>query len=137
MNYETALMNIDAPALAAIGKNSHGATADLAMFQSYLIDNDISHLDQLAAHGNTRDFRDLARMHIANIRGDEMSAPELEKYLADLNTKKSPFYYISRLTLAQKYLAAGDRKNADKWLDKIINDPNAPAIISANAQTLK
>lgn len=137
VNYETALINADAAALAAIGENTHGATADLALFQSYLMDNDVAHLEHLARHGHTRDFRDLARLHIASIRGDEMSGAELEKYLGELDTKKSPFYYVGRLTVAQKYLAAGDRKNADKWLDKIIHDPDAPASISAAAQLLK
>ena len=39
--------------------------------------------------------------------------------------------------VAQKYLANGDRENADKILDMIINDKDAPASISATAQTLK
>lgn len=136
-NYETAVMNMDANALAAIAGDSSGATADLAMFQSYLIDNDIKKLEQLAAHGATRDFRDLAKMHIVANRGDEMSATDVEKYLSDLDTKKSPFYYTSRLTIAQKYLATGDKAAADKWLNVIINDKDAPAVVSATAQSLR
>ncbi len=136
-NYETAVENTDARALAALADNASGATADLALFQSYLLDNDITKLEKLAADGNTRDFRDLARIHIVNIQGDAMSAAEMEKYLSDMNTKKSPFYYTSRMIVAQKYLAAGDRANANKWLDVIINDADAPAVISANAQALK
>ena len=61
----------------------------------------------------------------------------MEKYLSDLNTKKSPFYYTSRLTIAQKYLSADDKAAADKWLDVIINDKSAPSVVSANAQTLR
>lgn len=136
-NYETAVENTDARALAALADNASGATADLALFQSYLLDNDITKLEKLATDGNTRDFRDLARIHIVNIQGDAMSAAEMEKYLSDMNTKKSPFYYTSRMIVAQKYLAAGDRANANKWLDVIINDADAPAVISANAQALK
>lgn len=136
-NYETAVENTDARALAALADNASGATADLALFQSYLLDNDITKLEKLAANGDTRDFRDLARIHIVNIQGDAMSAAEVEKYLSDMNTKKSPFYYTSRMIVAQKYLAAGDRANANKWLDEIINDADAPAVISANAQALK
>mgnify|MGYP006956238218 CR=1 FL=1 len=136
-NYETAVENTDARALAALAENASGATADLALFQSYLLDNDVKKLEKLAANGNTRDFRDLARVHIVNIQGDAMSAAEVEKYLSDMDTKKSPFYYTSRMIVAQKYLAAGDRANANKWLDVIINDADAPAVISANAQALK
>mgnify|MGYP001777016962 FL=1 len=66
-----------------------------------------------------------------------MTAAEVEKYLAPLDTKKSPYYYTSRLTVAQKYLATGDRDSANKWLDIIINDPDVPAVISANAQALR
>lgn len=136
-NYETAIENVDANALAAIGENASGATADLALFQAYLLDNDFAKLEKLARDGNTRDFRDLAKLHVVNVKGDEMSAADVEKYLSGLNTKKSPFYYTGRLTVAQKYLAAGDKENANKWLDVIINDKDAPAVISANAQALK
>ena len=137
VNYETALENADARALASIGENGRGANADLALFQSYMLDHDITKLEKLAEHGHTRDFRDLARMHIVGVRGDEMTGADVEKYLSGLNTKSSPFYYTSMLTIAQKYLASGDVENANKWLDKIINDADCPAEISGIAQTLK
>ncbi len=136
-NYETAIENVDAQALASLSENSSGAMSDLSLFQSYMLDNDITKLERLAHSGNTRDFRDLAKMHIIGLQGDEMSAPQVEEYLSDLNTKKSPFYYTSRLLVAQKYLSIGDKENANKWLDIIINDKDAPDIISANAQALK
>lgn len=136
-NYETAVLNTDANALAGIAKNASGANADLALFQAYVLDNDIAKLENLAKNGATRDFRDLAKMHIVALRGDDMTAADVEKYLSDLNTKKSPFYYTSRLVIAQKYLASGDRNSANKWLDVIINDADAPAVVSANAQTLR
>ena len=136
-NYETAVLNMDANALAGIAKNASGANADLALFQAYVLDNDIAKLENLAKNGATRDFRDLAKMHIVALRGDDMTAADVEKYLSDLNTKKSPFYYTSRLVIAQKYLASDDRNSANKWLDVIINDADAPAVVSANAQTLR
>lgn len=136
-NYESAVLNMDANALAGIAKNASGANADLALFQAYVLDNDIAKLENLAKNGATRDFRDLAKMHIVALRGDDMTAADVEKYLSDLNTKKSPFYYTSRLVIAQKYLASGDRNSANKWLDVIINDADAPAVVSANAQTLR
>ena len=136
-NYETAVLNMDANALAGIAKNASGANADLALFQAYVLDNDIAKLENLAKNGATRDFRDLAKMHIVALRGDDMTAADVEKYLSDLNTQKSPFYYTSRLVIAQKYLASGDRNSANKWLDVIINDADAPAVVSANAQTLR
>lgn len=136
-NYEMAVENADAAALAAIGANGGGATADLALFQAYMLDKDAAKIEQLADKGNTRDFRDLARLHVIGIRGDKMSAREVEKYLAPLNTKSSPYYYMGALTVAQKYLAEGDKTAANKWLDKIINDKNAPATISANAAALR
>lgn len=135
--YETAIENVDANALAALADNASGATADLALFQSYLLDNDVTKLEQLAKSGNTRDFRDLAKLHIVGLQGDDMSASDIEKYLSDLDTDASPFCYTARLTIAQKYLSVGDKANADKWLDKIINDKNAPAVISGNAQMLR
>ena len=62
--YEMAIENMDANALAALADDTSGATADLALFQSYLLDKDVAKLEKLASDGNTRDFRDLARLHI-------------------------------------------------------------------------
>lgn len=136
-NYELAVQKLDSNMLNSVAENAGGATSDLALFQAYLLDNDIEKLERLANEGHSRDFRDLARLHIIGLRGDDMSAEEIEKYLSPLNTKKSPYYYTSRLTVAEKYLAEGDRKSANKWLDIIINDAEAPGIISATAQALR
>jgi hypothetical protein len=135
--YEAAISNIDANALANLAKDTSGATADLALFQAYLIDKDIAKLQDLADNGHTRDFKDLARLHIATINGDKMGVDEFVKYLSQMDTKKSPFFYTSRLMVAQKYLANGDKEHADKILDAIIKDSDAPSSISATAQTLK
>ena len=139
VNYETASVKTDVKALASIGENGRGANADLALFQSYTMDEnkDIKKLEQLAEHGHTRDFRDLARLHVVGVKGDKMTAAEVEKYLSDLNTKSSPFYYTAMLTIAQKYLASGDVETANKWLDKIIADTDCPAEIYGVAQTLR
>ena len=94
-------------------------------------------LEKLAQDGNTRDFRDLARLHVIAARGDEMSARDVEKYLSDVVTKSSPFYYTAILTIAQKYLSQGERDAANKWLDKLLNDPDCPAEISGTVQTLR
>lgn len=135
--YETAVENKDAGALANLAKNSKGATADLAMFQSYLLDNDVKKLEYLVDNANTHDFKDLARLHLASVNGDKMSAAEFEKYLSDLNTKKSPFYYSARLMVAEKYLATGDKAAASKILDEIIKDSDAPDSIVVHAQMLR
>ena len=139
VNYETAVEKTDINALATMGEKGNGANADLALFQSYAMsqDKDITKLEKLAKHGNTRDFRDLARLHVVGARGDSMTAGEVEKYLSDLNTKSSPFYYTAMLTIAQKYLAEGNTDTANKWLDKIISDADCPGEISGIAQTLK
>ena len=138
-SYETAVEKADVKALAELGEKSSGANADLALFQAYNLDKDkdITKLEYLAEHGNTRDFRDLARLHVVGKKGDEMSAADVEKYLSSLTTKSSPFYYTAMLTIAEKYLASGDTQNANKWLEKIISDPDCPAEISGVAQTLK
>ena len=137
MVYENAIANVDAPALANLAHDSRGATSDLALFQSYLIDKDIKKLEDLAQNGHTRDFKDLAKLHLATINGDKVETTEFVKYLSDMDTKKSPFYYTSRLMVAQKYLSVGETESAHKILDKIINDKNAPDTISATAQTLR
>lgn len=135
--YEMAIENMDANALAALADDTSGATADLALFQSYLLDKDVAKLVKLASDGNTRDFRDLARLHIVGIRGDDMSADEMKKFLGNMDDKSSPFYYTTRITLAQKYLASGNKDAADEILDALIGDKNTPSAIAATAATLR
>ncbi len=135
--YETAINSVDANALAALAKDTSGAMGDLALFQAYMLDKDTEKIEMLASDGDTTDFRDLAKLHVIGIRGNDMTAAQVEKYLSDLNTKKSPFYYTAALTVAQKYLAEGDVVHANKWLDKIINDADAPSVISGTAQSLR
>jgi len=135
--YEGAISNMDSRALYGLAKDSSGATSDLALFQSYLLDQDIKKLEELAKNGHTRDFKDLAKIHLASLNGDKMTTQEFVEFLSDLNTKKSPFFYTARLMVAQKYLSDGNRESADKILDEIINDTDAPGDISAMAATLK
>ena len=135
--HEAALATMDANALANLGKNSKGATADLALFQSYLINKDIKNLEDLEKYAHTTDFRDLAKLHLASIRGDKMSATELEKYLSSMDTKRSPFFYTARLMVAEKYLSENNKDKAIPILDTIINDNDAPNSISATAQMLR
>ncbi|MDR1360894.1 MAG: hypothetical protein LBJ18_01120 [Rickettsiales bacterium] len=137
MAYEQAIENMDAPALAALAKNTRGATGDLAAFQSAMLSKDDAVLAELANNGATRDFRDLARIHLAGRSGDKMTATEFYEFMKPVLTSRSPFYYTGMLLVAQKYAAANDAANANIWLDKIINDKNAPASISATAETLK
>ena len=136
-NYEMAVQKLDANLLASVAANTNGATADLALFQAYMFDNDIEKLEQLANDGESRDFRDLARLHIVGLRGDDMTADEVADYLEPLNTKKSPYFYNAQLLAAQKYLADGNRTKANEYLDEIINDADAPAVVSATAQALR
>lgn len=135
--YEMAIENADANALAALSDNTSGATADLALFQSYLLDRDTNKLEKLANDGNTRDFRDLARLHIIGIRGDNMTGTEMKNYLSEMDSKSSPFYYTARITLAQKYLSENNQDAANKILDEIIADKNTPSSIAAMAATLR
>ncbi len=135
--HEMALSNMDASALANLSKNSSGATSDLALFQSYLIDKDVKKLEDLEKNAHTRDFKDLAKLHLAAIRGDTMTAVELEQYLSDMNTKKSPFFYTARLMVAEKYLSENNRDKAMPVIDMIVNDEDAPSSVVATAQMLK
>ncbi len=135
--FEVATESMDANALAALAENNYGAMADLALLQAYIIDQDMDKLEKLAENANTRDFGDLAKIHVVAARGDKMTAAEVEKYLSDTNTKSSPYYYTARLMVAQKYMTEGDRTTANKILDKIIGDKDAPADIITTAESLR
>lgn len=128
-------------AFARAAAKSSGGMADLALWESAMMDlrsgKGTAKLEQLAADAATRDFRDLALIRLAAIRESAMTGIQLEKFLSPVLTDRSPFYYTGMLLVAQKYLAAGDTASADKWLNKIIEDKDAPASISAMAQMLK
>ena len=133
--YETAIKQNNIQALRELAKTADNGTGDLAAFKTYIKTQDVKILENLADNGATRDFRDLARMHLAGINGDKMSADDFADFMDPLDTKKSPYYYNAALLVAQKYLSVGDKKNADKYLKKI--DSDAPNTISATAQSLK
>jgi hypothetical protein len=134
-HYEEAIANMDAEALAKAASDHGGAISDLAMFQSAVIGRDATKMQMLADRGQTRDFRDLARIHLAGAIGDSMTADEFRKFMKP--ALAGPFKYTANLLVAQKYIAAGDRANAAPYLDKIISDSAAPAIIVAQAEMLK
>ena len=130
----------DAEFARAAAKSS-GGMGDLALWESAMMDlragKGIIKLEKLAKDGSTRDFRDLALIRLSAIRGDSMSSEEFEKFLSPVLTEKSPFYYTGMLLIAQKYISVGDKDIADKWLNKLINDKHAPAIIMAMAESLR
>ena len=135
---------VAAEALRRAANAANGGTADLALFQSAMMSLSAHNtadadkkLSDLARDGNSRDFRDLATLRLAMLRADSMKAADLEKFLAPLQTEKSPFYYTGMLILGQKYLSDGDRAHANTWFDKIINDKNAPNSIKTTAESLK
>lgn len=149
--FESAMMMLDngnpsaaSAALLRVAQSSSGGIADLALFNAAKIDLQTGNrmgaaqkLEQLAKDGNTRDFRDLAVVNLAVLNADSMTPGDFEKFLAPLLTNRSPFYFTGLLFVAQKYLASGDQTTANAWLDKIINDSDAPKIIAASAQALK
>ncbi|MDR1361187.1 MAG: tetratricopeptide repeat protein [Rickettsiales bacterium] len=149
--YESAMLMLDngnpaasSDALMRVAKKSSGGMSDLALLNSARIDLQtgsrdagIAKLERLANKGATRDFRDIALINLAVIKADSMKAPEFEKYLAPVQTKRSPFYYTGLLFVAQKYLSENDYISANAWLDKIITDKEAPAIISSQAESLR
>lgn len=146
--YETALSITGSPeamrrALEKVAENNKGGMADLATFQAAKLelqtgskDKGIALLEQLAKRGTSRDFRDLAIINLAGLRGDSMKGAEFEKFMAPLQSKRSPFYYSGMLLIAQKYLSEDNAPAANVWLDRIISDPNAPASIAGQAQIL-
>ncbi|MDR0804116.1 MAG: hypothetical protein LBO08_03480 [Rickettsiales bacterium] len=139
--FETALaMKTGASdAFLAAAKMSSGGMADLALWNAAITSENakVELLAQLARDGNTRDWRDLAVIYLAQLNGDKMTADDFSKFLAQTQTKHSPYYYTGMMLVAQKYLGDGDLVRGNQWLDKIINDADAPGAIVANAQMLK
>ena len=128
-------------AFARAAAKISGGMGDLALFKSAIMDLQVgkgtAKLEQLAKKGATRDFRDLALIQLAVINAETMDGAKFEKFLSPVLTIWSPFYYTGMLLVAQKYLAEGNTNAANKWLDKIINDKNAPASVAGMAESLR
>lgn len=128
-------------AFARAAAKISGGMGDLALFKSAIMDlqtgKGSEKLEQLAKSGATRDFRDLALIHVALIRADSMDGAQFEKFISPALTIRSPFYYTGMLLVAQKYLAEDNAAAGRKWLDKIINDKNAPASVAGMAESLR
>jgi hypothetical protein len=67
----------------------------------------------------------------------ERALTESNKQMSQTVANAKEVLKKARLMVAQKYLASGEKEKADKILDVIISDKNAPASISATAQTLR
>lgn len=137
LQYESAINNQDVAALQELFRKHKSATGDLAMFQSYQFSGDKNALYELLKNGKSRDFRDLARIYIVSLDGDEMSESDVREMLEPTFVKQSPFYYSGLLLMAQKYIASNDIINGNTFLDKILSDSSAPQSITAQAQLLK
>ena len=130
-------------ALSRLAKTTSGGMGDLALFRAYQLAwaaedraDAIAKLEKLANDGATRDFRDLALVQLAKIKGDNMTADEFQKMLAPLLTKRSPFYYTGLLFVAEKYMSEGKTAEAKPFIKKITADETAPASIAAVAEML-
>ena len=138
--YEKAIENKDLKTLSDM-IHDKSSISDIALFQSIIIENNkdkkTTDLENISKNGSSKDSRDLAKLHIAYIRGDSLNGKELEKFLYELHTKKSPYYYSAMLLIAQKYVSENNDAKKNFYLDKIINDKDAPSIISATAESLR
>ena len=147
-SYESA-MDKDMPAtlsreaLSRLAKSAGGGMGDLALWNAYRLAwkardkaDAAAKLEKLASDGATRDFRDLATLHLAQLKADELTADQFQKLLSPLLTKRAPFYFTGLLMAAEKYLAESKPNEARPLLKKIIGDADAPASISAAAEAL-
>lgn len=149
--YESAVAMLDSgnpraaeEALVRAARKSSGGMADLGLFSAAKVslrtgdrEGGVAKLERLAKDGASRDFRDLALLNLATMKAGDMTAKEFERYMAPLQTKRSPFYYTGLLLVAQKYLAENDTDSARVWLDRITSDKDAPAGIAAEAEMLR
>ncbi|MCL2748909.1 MAG: tetratricopeptide repeat protein [Alphaproteobacteria bacterium] len=128
-------------AFARAAAKISGGMGDLALFKSAVMDlqsgKGSAKMEQLAKKGATRDFRDLALIHVAVMNANSMDGAQFEKFMSPVLSIWSPFYYTGMLLVAQKYLAEDNVAAANKWLDKIISDKNAPASVAGMAESLR
>ncbi|MDR2268967.1 MAG: tetratricopeptide repeat protein [Rickettsiales bacterium] len=144
--YESAMdMNpaLAREALSRLAKTTSGGMGDMALFKAYQLAiaagdhaDALAKLEKLADDGATRDFRDLAVLQIVVLKSGEMNAAEIQRMLAPLLTKRSPFYFTGMLFVAEKYLSENKIDDARPFLKKITSDSDAPASISAAAEMM-
>jgi len=149
--YETAVMMMNTGNVMAAREQllrtadiARGGMRDIALWNTAMIDMQIGNTDEgigilerLRRRGATRDFRDLATLHIAMHRADDMTARQFESFLSPLQNRRSPFYYTALLVIAQKHIAAGDDQSAQRFISRITMDGNAPVSIRLEAEMLR
>ncbi|MCL2369552.1 MAG: tetratricopeptide repeat protein [Alphaproteobacteria bacterium] len=149
--YESAIiMMFDGNAVAAheqlmnTARTSRGGMRDIALFSASQMDIQMGNiesgtatLENLRRRASSRDFRDLATLHLAMMRADEMTPREFESFMSPLLSKRSPFYFTGLLLVAKKHLSADDYQSAIRFLNRIVGDANAPVSIRAEAEMLR
>ncbi|HHN72723.1 MAG TPA: tetratricopeptide repeat protein [Thermopetrobacter sp.] len=130
--------------LAAIAGGSHAGAAVLARFEQASLaaadgkTEEAARLFREIAADNRADrvLRDAARVRHAWLVADGTPAEELRRLLAGLDVQNSPWGAAAREVLALAALRAGDLKEAERLLSRLLLDPTTPAGVRQRARIM-
>jgi len=128
-------------ALDRIAADTHSGMGDMAMWKSYQLAyqagdraDAIAKLKLLVSKGKNRDIKEMAILQLAMLA--DMTGNDMQKLLSPLLSKRSPFYFSGMLLIAEKYLSENNSAAAVPYLQKIMEDKDAPATILGAATML-
>jgi hypothetical protein len=133
-----------AAAMAAIAKDAGAGYATLADLSAAALEADrddidgaLARYDALAKNDSAdKNFRDLATLLGAYYRVDREPPDSLSARLAPLTADGNPWRYSARELIALSQIKAGDQAGARTSLQRLADDPAAPAGLRARAAEL-
>ncbi|MGE0212226.1 MAG: tetratricopeptide repeat protein [Parvibaculaceae bacterium] len=131
-------------ALKEIGVGGHGGFATLARLQEAAslaeqgkAEDAVKAYDAIAADTSiAAEFRDLARIKAGYLVAGTASPEELKTRLQSLDRPDSPWLNAVRELKGTAAYRAGDYVEADRLMNEIIADPNAPQATRQRAQII-
>lgn len=129
---------------ADLASDGHQGYATLARLQlagilaeQGQVDEAVEAYDAVAEDGAAaREFRDLARVRAGYLLAETASAEELQERLAMLERPNSPWRNAVREIVASAHYRTGNLMEADRLMNEILADPEAPQSMRQRAQMM-
>jgi hypothetical protein len=129
---------------ADLASDGHQGYASLARLQlagllaeQGKVEDAVAAYDAVAGDGSAaREFRDLARVRAGYLLAETASPEDLQERLAVLDGADSPWRNAVREIVASAHYRTGDLMEADRLMNEILADPEAPQSMRQRAQMM-
>jgi hypothetical protein len=101
------------------------------------VEDAVAAYDAVADDGSAaREFRDLARVRAGYLLAESASPDDLQERLATLERADSPWRNAVREIVASAHYRTGNLMEADRLMNEILADPEAPQSMRQRAQMM-